>query len=185
MLILVFPSVSISTHLYVGAFLAHYFGGKVLDEIWDTATGKPDIRKLERRLTEAENQLNRMRPGLGAPIEDLRNRVTSATTKGEFQRLIKMYDSRIASLESRMDGIETRVNKLETDSFSSPSRRATVCCDDDGWVYVREGPWTQYDDIGALEVGQTVRVRKKEGDWWLLDSPLRGYMHDSRLEPVE
>lgn len=71
------------------------------------------------------------------------------------------------------------------DSFRTTATGAEqmkVCCDDDGWVYVRTGPSIDFEPIETLDVGQAVEVHSKEGQWWRIVSPIDGYVHQSRLE---
>lgn len=96
----------------VTVFIGGYLGGKVIDEVFDPATGKPDPRLLERRLRELEVN-SALRADIQAEIAKLRQRVNESTTRQEFLELVRQVSSDIATIKSRLDSVEQRVELLE------------------------------------------------------------------------
>jgi hypothetical protein len=177
--ILVFPKL---TEAAPFKFLASYFSGKVLDEMFDKATGKPDIYQLERRLREVEKAVNQIQPGLGYDVRILSEVVNSQTTRPQFVRLLQVFDDRLTKLETEIKDVKKRLSKLESgDSDDESLESGSVCCDEDGWVYVRNGPGTEYVPIGVLNVGTEVSFEEGQGAWRILHQPVYGYMHSSRI----
>ena len=63
-------------------FATSYLLGKAADAVWDSATGKPDIRELEARLERLEKLLG----GASAPISQLRANLGPSTTAESYRR---------------------------------------------------------------------------------------------------
>ena len=97
-------------------YLVSYLGGQLLDEVFDTATGKPDVRLLGQRLKELEkNQsLNEeMSKELQKLLFDCTNRTV---TRDEFREMSKRVGDEMEKIKSRVDSLEERVERLEVET---------------------------------------------------------------------
>src|SRR3989442_68421 len=83
----------------IAGFITQFLLGKSADYIWDKFTGKPDIVELDRRVKKLEETVYRTDPKLVAPIRDLRNIITSDTSKEDFQRMVQKADHQIIELQ--------------------------------------------------------------------------------------
>jgi len=102
---------------YLAKFLGEYLLGKCLDDVWDSATGKPDLGELDSRLRAFEGALSQVDARLSVNIADLRRELNRRPTREEVRRIVlnvlAELEGRIAKLETRTDGIEVRVAQLE------------------------------------------------------------------------
>ncbi len=109
---------------YVAKYLGEYLLGKCLDEVWDAATGAPDVTELDLRLRAFENALSQVDAQLSARIAELRRNIGDARrqiakrpTRDEVrqivQRVLSELESRIAELERRADRIEQKIAQFE------------------------------------------------------------------------
>lgn len=99
----------------VTAFVLSYVADKVVNEVWDSATGYPDVRQLERRLNELESNAA-MRGEMSEAIKRLRESVNSKVSKEEFLRKTQEMVSELTSIKQRLDSLEQRVEKLEVEN---------------------------------------------------------------------
>jgi len=108
----------------LGNLIAGYVFGKGIDYVWDAASGKPDIKEINRRLMLVEDTLKRIDPRLVAPVQDLRRNVPACTSKEDLTRLVAKADNdlelRLAMLEQsqaitqrQIQDIFERLAKLE------------------------------------------------------------------------
>ncbi|OWK35203.1 hypothetical protein FRUB_10045 [Fimbriiglobus ruber] len=101
--------------LYVGTFLGEYVAGKLIDEVWDSVTDKPDMRLLDARLKDLEYN-SAMRGEMRDEIRKLRESVNERTTREEFRKMVQKTNAEIGSIKRRLDNIEERVEKLEVEN---------------------------------------------------------------------
>jgi tetratricopeptide (TPR) repeat protein len=94
----------------VVAWAGRYLLGKGVDAIWDTASGKPDVRELDSRLQAIENALSDSDARMAATIRGLRDRVHSGTTKEEYY---EMAVEALTDLSRRVTKLEGRVTLNE------------------------------------------------------------------------
>ncbi len=94
-----------------------YLLGKGVDGLWDKATGKPDVRALDRRLEKVEDTLRSYDGELADAVEDLRDRVSSNTSKMAYYEMavgtLTDLSRRVAALESRVSDNESAIRRLE------------------------------------------------------------------------
>ena len=88
------------------AWIAGYLLERVVDGIWDAATGVPDIRALDARLRQVELRLDGRLQG---PIQDLRNQITPDTSQEEYLTLARSAITSIERLERRVAAVEKDV----------------------------------------------------------------------------
>jgi hypothetical protein len=83
-----------------GASAAQFIGGylleKVIDGIWDDTTGKPDVEKLQNRITNLESSLGDSSPSL----DTLKNSIHESMSLDEYNRLVNTALPGIANLLS-------------------------------------------------------------------------------------
>jgi tetratricopeptide (TPR) repeat protein len=96
---------------YVGNFLLNKL---LIDEAWDAVTGKPDVKLIERRLRELENNAA-LRSELRDEIRKLRENINERVTRDEFRKLVERTSAQISSIQERLDELEERVEKLEVE----------------------------------------------------------------------
>ena len=96
--------------------IAGYLFSKGVDYVWDAATGKPDIREINRRLILVEETLKRTDPRLGAPIGDLRTNITTCTSKEDLVRIVSKADNdlelRVAMLEGNQVITQRQIQEI-------------------------------------------------------------------------
>lgn len=83
-------------------FAGSYLLGKAADAVWDSATGKPDIKELEARLTRLERLLG----DASAPIANLRKNVTSNTSEQIYR------DNANSALTALRQSVKSDPNEL-------------------------------------------------------------------------
>lgn len=66
---------------YVAKYLGEYLLGKCLDEVWDVATGAPDVKELDLRLRAFENALYQVDTKLSGRIAELRRQIARRATR--------------------------------------------------------------------------------------------------------
>jgi formylglycine-generating enzyme required for sulfatase activity len=97
---------------YVAKYVGEYALGKCLDEIWDAATGAPDVRELDLRLRAFENALSQVDARLGGRVAEMRRPIAKRPTRDEVRQIVLQVrgelESRIAELERRVDRIERK-----------------------------------------------------------------------------
>ena len=96
-------------------FVASYLLGKLVDEVWDSASGKPDVALLDQRLKELENNAV-MRGEMRDKVRKLRDSINDRVTRDEFRKMAEKASTEIGSIKRRLDDLEERVEKLEVDN---------------------------------------------------------------------
>lgn len=102
---------------WVVGWARDYLLGKAADHVWDSATGKPDVEQLQRRLAHVEREVERASrsAAVAAPIRDLRRQITPDTSYAEYSRLAKKalddVNARLEKLEREVQVLEQRVNQ--------------------------------------------------------------------------
>jgi hypothetical protein len=87
-------------------FIGSYLLGKVVDGIWDSATGKPDVAELQERIKRLESSLGGPSPSLDA----LRGAIHDEMTLDEYKRLVSTALPGVANILSNH---ERRLQALE------------------------------------------------------------------------
>ncbi|MEZ6141853.1 MAG: hypothetical protein R3B84_14875 [Zavarzinella sp.] len=90
---------------------AKFLLGKLADGIWDSATGKPDIKELDKRLSYVEKDMRAKGPECAEPVSDLRDKLVSDMKKDDYLSLEKKYRQQV---NDRLDRLEEKVKRLET-----------------------------------------------------------------------
>lgn len=88
------------------------FNKLVVDECWDAATGKPDLKKVERRLRELE-ETAALRGELQDEIRKLRQQMNERVTRDEFKRMVERTASEIRTIQQRLDEHDEEIEKLK------------------------------------------------------------------------
>jgi uncharacterized coiled-coil protein SlyX len=89
-------------------WIADFLLGKLIDEVWDAATGKPDVFQLERRIKALETD-SRWRNEYRDPLYELLNGVNANTTKDEYRASARRALSRIDEIDARLKQVERQV----------------------------------------------------------------------------
>jgi hypothetical protein len=97
---------------YLVKLTAEFLAGKAIEGIWDSATGKPDVRELDRRLKELEEKAA-MRDEMREAIRKLRGDLKERVTRDEFRKMTDHLLSELVQIKSRIDDVEERLEKLE------------------------------------------------------------------------
>jgi len=74
--------------VYIATYAGEYLAGKAIDAAWDSVTGKPDIRVLDQRLKEFEENAV-MRSEMRDEIRKLRMSIDDRITREEFQSMVE------------------------------------------------------------------------------------------------
>ena len=102
---------------YVAKYMGEYMLGKCLDEVWDAATGAPDVKDLDLRLRAFEGALSQVDARLSGRIAELRRGLDKRPTRAEVHQIVLQVlgelESRIAQLEQRADRIEQKIAQFE------------------------------------------------------------------------
>lgn len=110
----------------VGA-IASFLAEKVLEEVYNTATGKPDLVLLAQRLSELEKN-HAMTAETQKELEKLLLACKAqAVTRDEFLELSNRIGSEIDNINRRLSEVEERVERLEveTDDLKNGSSNGT------------------------------------------------------------
>lgn len=103
--------------LYAAKFIGEYLLGKALDEVWNQATGQPDVNELQSRLLSFEVSVARVDAGLSRQITDLRKKIDTKVSKDEVRRIVRAaldeLEQRIKKLEVRVDKLDARIKEIE------------------------------------------------------------------------
>lgn len=116
----------------VTGFVASYLSGALVDEVWGRAAGKPNIRLLDRRLKELEQDAV-LHDDMRKEIAKLRAGITNRITRDEFRAMTERVSSEIGAIKRRLDSLEERVERLEVENADlkagtkTPRRRPTSC----------------------------------------------------------
>ena len=86
----------------------------VADRVWDSATGRPDLKELERRLRELEGNAA-LRSEVQGEVRKLREGLNERLTRDEFTRMVKQTNDRINSIEQRLDALEERSERADAE----------------------------------------------------------------------
>ncbi len=122
--------------VWLAKFMGEYFLGKAIDEVWDAATGKPDVRELDRRLESFQLALGKVDANLTRSVAELRRELNDKVTKEQVRKIVEQaladLEKRVKELEIRVDRIDVRVKAIE-EAFGflptvppSPLLRTTV-----------------------------------------------------------
>ena len=106
---------------------ADFMLGKLADGIWDVATGKPDVRELDRRLARIEEDYA-SRPAAVSQVQSLRTSIHPDMTLEAYLSLARSCQQqldRIEKLEVQARDHENRIENLETrpSPSSAPSKQ--------------------------------------------------------------
>ena len=106
-------------------WVAEYLLGRVVDSVWDEATGKPDVFLLERRIQAIETD-QRWVVEYRASIDQLLSSITTDTTIDEYRELVRGVvgqiqdiDRRLGIAEQQIADHEQRISQLEAYSYSA------------------------------------------------------------------
>lgn len=99
----------------VTGFVASYLSGALVDEVWGRAAGKPNIRLLDRRLKELEQDAV-LHDDMRKEIAKLRAGITNRITRDEFRAMTERVSSEIGAIKRRLDSLEERVERLEVEN---------------------------------------------------------------------
>jgi hypothetical protein len=102
------------------AFLGDYFLGKVLDEVFDAATGKPDPHELKRQLDSLSGSLSQMGHAQGdllQQLHSLRQEVNERTSRAVIEQVVRSvlhsYEDRLSKVDIRLSTAEQRLKDIE------------------------------------------------------------------------
>ena len=82
-----------------------YLLGKAADGIWDSVTGKPDVRELQERLDAFQADLARTDSRCADEIKRLRLKIDRNTTEEQYRELAIGTARRLEKLELRVDDL--------------------------------------------------------------------------------
>lgn len=159
----------------VAGWVASYLIGKAVDSVWDRVTGKPDIEKLQHRLSELERYFIEHDQQVAKQIEYLRSHVSANTSRADYERLVQQTINRIADLEARVDrnerdiilnreGIEDlrrRVAELEEESSKRTSHRTGIASSRNASIF-RHSSTPPFQDPAYVRPSTTNQVIRPE-----------------------
>ena len=99
----------------VTGFVVGYVGSKLADEVWDKTTSKPDVRLLDRRLRELEQNAV-LHDEMRDEVAKLRARISKNISRDEFQAMTEHLGRSIGAISVRLDNLEGRVERLEVEN---------------------------------------------------------------------
>ncbi len=99
----------------VADFVAGYLGGALVDEVWDRATSKPDVRLLDQRLKDLEQNAV-LHSEMRKEVAKLRAVITKSITRDEFRTMAEQVNGEIGAIKRRLDSLENRVERLEVEN---------------------------------------------------------------------
>lgn len=107
-------------------FVSGYLGGKILDGLFDPATGRLETEQLKQRLRELE-QSAVLRGEMKEEVRKLRGRIDKQMTREEFRREARKIAKSMSAVHQRLDELEHRVEKLEVENqdLKNKTRNAT------------------------------------------------------------
>jgi len=96
----------------VTSFVAGYLAGKLVDEVWDGISGKPNVYLLDSRLADLEKKAT-LNADMREAITKLRKQVNANVTKDEFKKMATKLADDLADIKKRLDEIDERLEMLE------------------------------------------------------------------------
>ncbi len=88
------------------------FSKLVEDNIWDAVTGKPDLAKMDQRLSQLE-RCAALRPEMQDEIHKLRQQINDRVTRDEFRRMADRTAEQLRTIEQRLDEHDEEIEKLK------------------------------------------------------------------------
>ena len=97
---------------YLLQYIGEYVAGKLLDEVWDNVSNKPDVRVLDRRLKELEENAA-MRSEMREEIRRVREGLNTRVTKEELKKVLMGLQTQLCDIKRRISDLEERVELQE------------------------------------------------------------------------
>lgn len=88
-------------------FVAEFLATKALEGVYDSATGKPDLKRLQQRLQELENNAA-LKSELQDAIRSFRLELDQRVTRSEME-------AKLTGLQNKLVSLHTRIENLEVD----------------------------------------------------------------------
>ena len=89
-----------------------FFLTKAGDDLYDRATGKPDLKAMDRRLKELEQNAV-LKSEMREEIRKLRESINDRVTKEEFSKMVERTMKELDTIKRRLDSLEERVEMLD------------------------------------------------------------------------
>ena len=86
-------------------FLAEWGASKLLDGVYDSVTGQPDMALLQRRLKELENNAA-LKSELQDAVRSFRLELDQRVTRDEMEAKLAMLSNKLVSLHTRIENLE-------------------------------------------------------------------------------
>ena len=109
----------------VGKWALQQVAGKAFDELWDAATGKPDVRAIQSRLETAERvlaqagrdiaqtnaEMSTRYADMASQLSKLRQEMNENTSRERIEGIVRDV---LGKMEQRVDRIEIKVDEIAT-----------------------------------------------------------------------